>query len=272
MTRKRTQTVCILIAFLVIFFICIYPWAVMLRVSFLPATKYFENPLDWFAGLDLSHYQELFAGDFPRYVGNSFIISFASTLLVMVVGTMAAFGISRYRFRKKDNLLFFILGTRMGPAVVFAVPMYLMMVNWKLIDTFPGLVLIYTFSNLAFCIWMMYSYFKDMPPEFEEAAMLDGLGEFGVFFRISVPMASTGLVATAILTFTFIWNEFFYSLIMTRTNAKTFPSHIPSFFGAYSIDWGGMFAASVLGTIIPIAFGIVVRRYLARGLSMGAVK
>lgn len=119
---------------------------------------------------------------------------------------------------------------------------------------------------------MMYSYFRDMPLEYEEAAMLDGLNEFGVFLRISIPMASTGLIATAILTFTFIWNEFFYSLIMTRTVAKTFPSHVPSFFGAYSIDWGGMFAASVLGTIIPIIFGIVVRKYLARGLSMGAVK
>ncbi len=272
MIRNRIQTVLILFTLLIVTVLCLFPWLVMLRVSFLPASKYFEAPLDWFASLDYSHYSELLLSDFPRYIFNSFIISFFSTILVSIIGTMAAFGIARYKLKKRDGLLFFILGTRMGPAVVFAVPMYLMMVSWGLIDTFPGMILIYTFSNLAFSIWMMYSYFRDMPPEYEEAAMLDGLNEFGVFLRISIPMASTGLIATAILTFTFIWNEFFFSLIMTRTVAKAFPSHVPSFFGAYSIDWGGMFAASVLGTIIPIIFGIVVRKYLARGLSMGAVK
>lgn len=272
MIRKRSQTIVISIAFVLIAAVCLFPWLVMMRVSLLPANQYFETPLAWTAAPDTSHFAELLSSDFPRYIGNSFLISLSSTLMVVVIGTMAAFGIARYRFGKRDSLLFFILGTRMGPAVVFAVPMYMMMVKAKLIDTFPGMILIYTFSNLAFCIWMMFSYFRDMPPEFEEAAMLDGLNEFGVFVRIAVPMAGTGLIATAILTFTFIWNEFFYSLIMTRTVAKTFPSHVPSFFGAYSIDWGGMFAASVLGTIIPIVFGIAVRKYLARGLSMGTVK
>lgn len=270
---KRTfQNLAIYLTLIIITIICLFPLLLMTRISFLPANKYFEMPVDWFAHSIFDHYSELASGQFLRYIGNSFIISFSTTIVVVSIGSLAAFGIARYRFRKKDNLLFFILGTRMGPAVVFAVPIYLMMVSLSKIDSFIGMILIYTFANLAFCIWMMYSFFSDISPEFEEAGMLDGLSEFGVFFRVALPMASIGLIATAIMVFTFIWNEFFYSLVLTRFNAKTFPSHIPSFFGAYSINWGGMFAASLLGTTIPIIFGISVRKYLARGLSMGAIK
>ncbi|HHU02504.1 MAG TPA: carbohydrate ABC transporter permease [Christensenellaceae bacterium] len=269
---KRIQIISIFLMLVFFTIICLFPVFIMFRVSLLPANKYFETPLDLSSKLDFSHYQELINSEFMRYIVNSFIISFISTILIIIIGTLAAFGIARYKFKRKEGLLSFIIGTRMGPAVVFAVPLYLMMVKLTLIDTFWGMILIYTFSNLAFCIWMMHSYFMEISSEIEESAMLDGLNEFGVFIRISVPMASTGLVATAILTFTFIWNEFFYSLVMTRTVAKTFPSHIPSFFGAYSIDWGGMFSASILGTILPVIFGIFVRKNLARGLSMGAVK
>ena len=108
--------------------------------------------------------------------------------------------------------------------------------------------------------------------EVEEAAMLEGLSDFGVFSRISLPMVSSGFIATSILVFIMTWNEFFYALIMTRDKAKTFPVQIPAFFGAFAIDWGGMFAASLLGIIIPLVFGIAVRKYMVRGLTMGVLK
>lgn len=270
--KKKVSLIIIHLALVLVAVGCLFPWILMLRISLIEPNKFFEMPVDWFAAITPQHYLKVIESPFLKFLANSLILSLVSTIIVMVVGTLAAFSIAKYRFRQKDNLLFFILGTRMGPPVVFAVPLYLLMVNLRLVDTHAGMILLYTFYNLAFSIWMMYSFFKESPPEYEEAGMLDGLGEFGVFLRISLPMAASGLIATAILVFSFTWNEFFYALIMTRNVAKTFPAQIPSFFGAFEIDWGGMFAASWMGTIIPVVFGISVRKYLARGLTMGAVK
>jgi len=252
--------------------ISLFPWILMLRIALIEPNKYYEMPIDWFAALTFQHFTNVLQGPFLKYLLNSLIIGFLSTMFVMVVGTLAAFALAKYRLRKKDNLLFFVLSTRMGPPVVFAIPLYLLMINLSLIDKHIGMILLYIFYNLAFAIWMMYSFFKDTPVNVEESAMLEGLSDFGVLSRISLPMVVPGLIATSTLVFIFTWNEFFYSLIMTRSEAKTFPAQIPAFFGAFEIDWGGMFSASCLGLIIPLIFGIVVRRYLVRGLTMGTVK
>jgi len=252
--------------------ICLLPWLLMLRISLISPARFFEMPVAWTAPITLEHFIKVLSGRFPRFLLNSLILSLSATFIVMTVGTLAAFALARFRFKAKENVLFFILSTRMGPPVVFAVPLYILMVNFSLVDTYLGMILLYTFYNLAFAIWMMYGFFQDMPVEAEEAAMLDGLDEFGVFLRVSLPIAAAGLIATAILVFSFTWNEFFYALIMSRNVARTFPAQIPSFFGAFAIDWGGMFASSIMGTIMPLAFGISVRKHLARGLSMGAVK
>ena len=272
MTKKKVHKILTYIALILVVCVCVFPWILMLRISLISPTRFFEMPVNWFAPITIEHYDNVLSGVFPRFLRNSFILSLSSTILVMIIGTLAAFAFARVRFKQKENVLFFILSTRMGPPVVFAVPLFILMVNLSMIDTHWGMILLYTFHNLAFTIWMMYSFFREMPPEFEEAAMLDGLGELGVFIRISLPMAAAGLIATAILVFTFTWNEFFYALIMTRGTARTFPAQVPAFFGAFAIDWGGMFAASVMGTLIPIIFGISVRKYLARGMTMGAVK
>lgn len=252
--------------------VCVFPWILMLRISLIAPGKFFEMPIDWFAPPTFQHFNNVLSGPFIKFFINSVILSLCSTVIVVTIGSLAAFAIARYNFKSKENLLFFILGTRMGPAVVFAIPLYLQMIKFSLIDTHIGMILLYTFANLAFTIWMMYSFFKDVPPEFEEAAMLDGLGNFAVFIRISVPISISGLIATAILVFSFTWNEFFFALIMTRNVAKTFPTQVPSFFGAFTIDWGSMFAVSLMGTVVPIIFGMSVRKYLARGFTMGTVQ
>jgi multiple sugar transport system permease protein len=267
---NRFSAYCFLIITTVVVFL---PLAVMLRISLIAPDHFFDVPISWSAPITLEHYTNILDNtEFPRFLMNSVIIALSTTAIVIVIGTLAAFALAKQqRLKKKDNLLFFILGTRMGPPVVFAVPMYILMVNLNMIDTRWGLILLNTFANLAFGIWLMFGFFKDTPSEVEEAAMIDGLGEFGVFSRISVPMVASGLVATATLVFVMTWNEFFYALIMTRDNASTFPTQVPSFFGAFAIDWGGMFAASSLGIVIPLILGIAARKYLARGMSMGAV-
>lgn len=270
--HKKASRFCAYFALAIITIVSLFPWILMLRIAFIEPQKYFEMPVDWFAAPTFQHFVKVLSGPFPKYLLNSFILGLMSTLLVMLVGTFAAFALAKYKLQKKDNLLFFVLSTRMGPPVVFAVPLYLLMVRFSLIDKHAGMLLLYTFYNLAFAIWMMYGFFKDTPVEVEEAAMLDGLSDFGVFSRISLPMVTPGLIATSTLVFILTWNEFFYALIMTRSVAKTFPAQIPAFFGAFAIDWGGMFAASWVGILIPLIFGIAVRKYLVRGLTMGAVK
>lgn len=260
------------VALITVTIFSLFPVLLMLRISLIEPRKFFEVPVNWLAPLTFQHFYTVLSGPFPRFLTNSLVISLITTLTVMILGTVTAFALAKYNLRKKDNLLFFVLSTRMGPPVVFAIPLHLLMVRLGLIDTHLGLVILYTFFNLAFAIWMMYGFFMDTPLEVEEAAMLDGLSDFGIFSRISIPMVTPGLIATSILVFIFTWNEFFYALIMTRTDAKTFPVQIPAFFGAFRIDWGAMFAASLLGILIPLVFGIAVRKYLTRGLTMGAIK
>ena len=151
-------------------------------------------------------------------------------------------------------------------------PLFLLLTSLFLVDTRPGMILVYTFYNLAFAIWLMYGFFSEVPPEIEEAALLAGLSPLSVFRRISLPLVVPGLIATGILVFIFTWNEFFFALVLTREVAKTFPAMTPQFFGAFRVEWGQMLAASTMGVIPPLVFGLLIRRYLVRGLSLGSVK
>ena len=193
--HKKASRFCAYFALAIITIVSLFPWILMLRIAFIEPQKYFEMPVDWFAAPTFQHFVKVLSGPFPKYLLNSLILGLMSTLLVMLVGTFAAFALAKYKLQKKDNLLFFVLSTRMGPPVVFAVPLYLLMVRFSLIDKHAGMLLLYTFYNLAFAIWMMYGFFKDTPVEVEEAAMLDGLSDFGVFSRISLPMVTPGPVS-----------------------------------------------------------------------------
>jgi multiple sugar transport system permease protein len=172
----------------------------------------------------------------------------------------------------RKNVMFFALSTRMGPAVVFALPLFLMMTTVDLIDSRIGMMAVYVFYNLAFALWLLHGFFSEVPRDIEEAGLVDGLSSFGSFWRLAVPNALPGIAATATLVFILTWNEFFYALVLTRRTAATFPTAVPGFFGAFTVQWGEMFAASTLGIIPPLLFGLAMRKYLVRGLSMGATR
>jgi multiple sugar transport system permease protein len=262
------------VAIVILVVVSLFPFLFMLRVALSSARDYLSGIKVLSAPLTFENFAEVYGGtDLGLYLLNSLLYSVLTTLIVLVIGSMAGFGLSKARNALvRDNVMFFVLSTRMGPPVVFAVPLFLLLTNLLLVDTRAGMVLVYTFYNLAFAIWLMYGFFSEVPPEIEEAALLDGLSPLSVFRRISLPLVVPGLMATGILVFIFTWNEFFYALVLTRDVAKTFPAMVPQFFGAFRVDWGQMLAASTLGVIPPLVFGLLIRRYLVRGLSLGSVK
>jgi multiple sugar transport system permease protein len=261
-------------ALVVLIVIALFPFLFMLRVAFSSARDYLSGMGVLTAPLTFENFSAVYGGtEISLYLLNSLLFSVLTTLIVLVIGSMAGFGLAKARnVLVRDNIVFFVLSTRMGPPVVFAVPLFLLLTSLLLIDTRIGMLLVYTFYNLAFAIWLMYGFFSEVPAEVEEAALLDGLAPLGVFSRISLPLVVPGLMATGILVFIFTWNEFFFALVLTRDVAKTFPAMIPQFFGAFRVDWGQMLAASTMGVIPPLIFGLLIRRYLVRGLSLGSVK
>ena len=260
--------------FLAIFaIICLFPLYWLITTSLKPSLDVFSTDMLGFFKPTLENYiRVLFEDKFLRYLINSVIVSVCTVLVTVPIGCMAGYAFARLKMKRKDNWFFMILTTRMAPAVTFAVPIYLMMVRLNLIDNKLSLIIIYTFSNLALCIWLTRSFFEEVPKEIEEAARVDGVSAFGAFWRFAIPLASGGIVATAILIFIFTWNEFFYASILTQNAAKTFTVHLTSFFGSRRILWGELSAASVLGSALPVTFALITKKYIIRGLTMGAVK
>ena len=261
-------------AFLTLFaFICLFPLYWLLTTSLKPSLDVFSTELLGFFTPSLENYEQVLLKDkFPQYLLNSVIVSIATVCVVIPCGSMAGYAFARLKMKRKDTWFFMILTTRMAPAVTFAVPIYLLMVQLRLIDNKLSLIMVYTFASLALCIWLTRSFFEEVPKEVEEAALVDGVSHFGAFLRFAVPMASGGIVATAILIFIFTWNEFFFASILTQSSAKTFTVHLTSFFGSRRILWGELAAASVVGSSAPIIFAMITKKYIIQGLTMGAVK
>jgi multiple sugar transport system permease protein len=260
-------------ALMVVFaLVAIVPVLLMLRVALTPASDWRTMPIDWLRAPFTDSFADVLSGSFPGTLLNSMIIATATTAIVVVLAAITGHALARMRTKRKENFLLLVLGTRMGPAVVFALPLFLLATQVRLVDTYVGIILVYIVYNLAFAIWMMHGFFLDVPAEVEEAGLLDGLSEWGVFWRVSLRMVVPGVIATATLVFILTWNEFFYAFVLTRQVANPFTTTIPGYFGAFQVDWGQMFAASVLGVLPPVIFGVLVRRWLARGLSGGLVE
>ncbi|OCW59490.1 carbohydrate ABC transporter permease [Hoeflea olei] len=202
---------------------------------------------------------------------NSLIISIVSTMLAVSMGTLTAYGFSRFKVAGEDDWLFFILSTRMLPPVVVAIPMFLMYRVVGLNDTHLGLI-IDTAFNLSFSVWIMKGFIDEIPREYEEAALVDGYTRMQAFFKVVLPEALTGMAATAVFCFITAWNEYAFALIMTNRNAQTAPPYIPSQVGSGLPDWT-VIAAGTLLFLIPVAiFTFLLRNHLLRGMSFGAIR
>jgi multiple sugar transport system permease protein len=203
---------------------------------------------------------------------NSIIISVISTFLAVSMGTLTAYGFSRFKVAGEDDWLFFILSTRMLPPVVVAIPMYLMYRVVGLNDSHLGLIILYTAFNLSFSVWIMKGFIDEIPKEYEEAALVDGYTRMQAFFKIVLPEAMTGIAATAVFCFITAWNEYAFALIMTNRNAQTAPPYIPSQVGSGLPDWT-VIASGTFLFLLPVAiFTFLLRNHLLRGMSFGAIR
>lgn len=207
----------------------------------------------------------------PRFV-NSIIIAFGSTFLAVFLGTLAAYGFSRFRVPLKDDLLFFILSTRMMPPIAVAIPIYLMYREIGLTDTKLGMILLYTAVNVSLAVWLLKGFIDEIPREYEEAAMIDGYTRLQAFRKAVLPQAATGIAATAIFCLIFAWNEYAFAVLLTSGNAQTMPPFIPFIIGEGGQDWPAVAAATTLFVIPILVFTILLRKHLLRGITFGAVR
>ena len=207
----------------------------------------------------------------PRYI-NSLIIGFGSTILATFLGVLAAYGFSRFRVPLADDLLFFILSTRMMPPIAVAIPIYLMYREIGLIDTRIGMILLYTAVNLSLSVWLLKGFMDEIPREYEEAAMVDGYTRLQAFWKVVLPQASTGIAATAIFCLIFSWNEYAFAVLLTSGNAQTTPPFIPFIIGEGGQDWPAVAAGTTLFLIPIVVFTILLRKLLLRGITFGAVR
>jgi multiple sugar transport system permease protein len=203
---------------------------------------------------------------------NSVVIAGLSTLLAVAMGTITAYGFSRFKIRGENDWLFFILSTRMLPPVVVAIPIFLMYRVVGLFDTHTGLILLYTAFNLSLSVWLMKGFMDEIPTEYEEAALVDGYTRFEVFWKIVLPQSATGIAATAVFCFITAWNEYAFALMLTSKKAQTAPPFIPSQLGSGVTDWATI-AAGTLVFLLPVAiFTFLLRNHLLRGVTFGAIK
>jgi multiple sugar transport system permease protein len=199
-------------------------------------------------------------------------VALGSTLIVLLIGIPTAYVLARYRFRGNADFGFWILTTRMTPPVAVLIPFFVMYVKTGLLDTSLGLIIAHVAMNLSIVVWLMKGFFEDLPPEFEEAAFMDGASHFQAFTQICLPVALPGIAAAGILAFMFSWNEFLFSLVLADSNVRTVPVGLYGFVGYQQIQWGSLSAAAILMLGPVLAFVALFQRQLIRGLTMGAIK
>ena len=203
---------------------------------------------------------------------NSVIIGFGSTFLSVFLGTLAAYAFSRFRVPLKDDLLFFILSTRMMPPIAVAIPIFLMFRSLGLSDTHAGMILLYTAVNLSLAVWLLKGFIDEIPREYEEAALIDGYTRFQAFRKVVLPQAATGIAATAIFCLIFAWNEYAFAVLLTSGNAQTAPPFIPTIIGVSGRDWPAVAAGATIFLVPVMVFTILLRKHLLRGITFGAVR
>ncbi len=221
----------------------------------------------------LVHFKTLFKIEgFWPYIWHGLVAAVCSSAIAVVMGTLGAYGLSRGRFKMEGNISFWIISTRMAPAVVIIVPLYFIFRRLAILSTLPGLIVAYTTFNLPFALWLIKGFFDDIPVEIEEAAFVDGDTHWDVFRKIAAPLAAPGIVAAFVLCVLFSWNDFLFAAVIGGHAAKTVPVGITELRTTVEVLWGPINAATII-LIIPMIFlGVLIRKYLIQGLTMGAVR
>ena len=259
---------------LLITLVVAFPIYWLFLMAFKSADEVYAVPPVYFpADPSLGSFASLFRGasfDAQTLI-NSLIIATSTTVIAMVLGTMCAYSMARFR-TGGHNFAIWIMSQRMLPPIAIVFPLFLAFAFIDILDTFPSIIVVYVAFNLPFVIWMMRGYIEDVPVAIEESALVDGCTRWQVLYKIIVPMSRAGIFATGVFTFLFTWNEFVFALVLTNNHIVTYPVQVTGYFAAQQTYWNSVGAMSILGTI-PVFFAVIFfQRYLVRGISMGAIK
>jgi multiple sugar transport system permease protein len=268
--RRERTLLYLLVTILVI--AVMFPFIWILIISFKPTEDMFAWPPKLFFSPTVDHYVGLWQGDFPKSFWNSLVTSVSSTVLAMLLGVPGAYALSRMAYKTGSRMSLLILASRMAPPIAFTIPYFLAYRYIGLHDTKTGLILIYLTFNLSLVVWLMRSFFDAIPRTLEEAAWIDGATMWQGFTKIILPITGPGLAATAILCFLYSWNDFFFALILTRTEATTAPVAVVNFLDHEGWQWGKIAAGGTMVMMPVLIFSIAVRKFLISGMSAGGVK
>jgi ABC-type glycerol-3-phosphate transport system permease component len=269
------RRVMLALAVAVVLALSLFPFLWMALSSVKMLRELYTVPPHWLPSEPtLEHYRKvLFASNIPRYFLNSVVISIGSTAIALALAVFASYGFARFSFRGKGAAQAFVLVGQLLPTAAIIVPLFVTLKTLGLVNTYFGLILVYTILTLPLSVWMLTSYFRAIPVELEEAAIIDGASRLSILFRITLPLSLPGIVSIVIFAFVTTWNEFIFALVFAQdSRVKTLPIGIAEFTGEFTTDWGAVMAASLIMTLPIVALFLAMQRLFVGGLTAGAVK
>lgn len=268
--EKTAQNIAIILV--ILFFMLPLFWLITTAFKF--GREAFAIPPKWFIfEYTLKNFQEIWQNSkIALFLTNSIIISTGATLLSLLLGVPAGYAIARSKSRLINSSSYFFLLLLMIPPIAMLIPFYLLMRDLRLLGTYAAVILLDTAFDASFVVWMMRSYFKDVPQEMEEAALVDGASHLQAFFRIALPLSIPGIIASALYCIIFSWNDFLFALMLTSPATKTMPLGILATFSSVEISWGKMAVMCIFAMIPAMIISLFLNRYFVQGLTMGAAK
>jgi multiple sugar transport system permease protein len=274
--RERLGSMLVYFALAIAIVLALFPFWWMIDTSLKRPIDIFSGVALWPQQITFDNYHRLMRDyHFGSFLLNSVVVVSASVAISLVIGTLAAYALARFRMHLGVHrmALYLVLLVRMLPGIMLVIPLYIVLAKWGLLNTRLGLILIYAGLNTSFVVWMMQSFLEEIPRDIEEAAMIDGDSRLTALRRVVVPLAAPGLIATAIFTVIATYNDFIIALTLTSTPvAQTIPVGVSTLIGKIEIQWGPMAAAGVVGALPIVIFALAVQRHFVRGLTLGAVK
>ena len=272
---EKVKSICFYLFVIVFVGIIVLPFLWQFLTSVKPMSEISAIPAKWIPSkINIQYYFNVFQKHpFGRYLMNSFVVAVCTTFLSILIGASAAYALSRLRFKGKKFMLMAILSISMFPTIATLSPIYLLLKQMNLLNTYAGLVIPYITFALPLSIWLLTNFFSQLPRGVEEAAAIDGCSRAGIFFRIMLPLIKPAIFSVALIVFINAWNEYIYALtFMTNDNMRTVPVGIAMFPSNYEMPWGDMAAASVVVTVPLIILVLIFQKKIIAGLTTGGVK
>jgi multiple sugar transport system permease protein len=252
--------------------VVVFPVLWMALMMIKPEALMFARPPVWLFRPTLEHFDYVLGHGFVWNLLTSVVVAVASTALVVLVGTPAAYAFARFPIRRRDDLLLFVLATRMAPPVALAIPFYLIYARVGLLDTYAGLIVAYLSFNLSFYVWVLWSFCRELPVELEEAARADGYPRSYVLLRVMLPLIRPCIIANAVLFFILARNEFLYDFLLGGNTVQTLPVAVPKLITSQGVKWGELSVVGIVALLPVLLVVFLLQRHIVRGLTMGAVK